>query len=184
MPIYLFGLFFTDTGHPLGICLQARKWLTQDGLFSVCSPKPSSSGCVLSHVYLFATPGLWPSRLLCPWDSPGKNTGVSCHFLPQRIFPTQGSNLCLLPCRRILYHWATRETWALLGWYFCSWNCKIELCGSFALKTCVWFEKSRLWKNGCCLQNAGCFSWYVCETVYEQISQALVLVKLSVDGNK
>ena len=25
--------------------------------------------------------GLWPSRLLCPWDSPGKNTGVGCHFL-------------------------------------------------------------------------------------------------------
>ena len=26
----------------------------------------------------------------------GKNTGVGCHFLPQGIFPTQGSNLCLL----------------------------------------------------------------------------------------
>ena len=38
-------------------------------------------------------------RLLCPWDSPGKNTGVGCHFLLQGIFPTQGSNLhflCLL----------------------------------------------------------------------------------------
>ena len=23
-----------------------------------------------------------PTRLLCPWDFPGKNTGVSCHFLP------------------------------------------------------------------------------------------------------
>ena len=27
--------------------------------------------------------GLWPARLLCPWDSPGKNAGVVCHFLPQ-----------------------------------------------------------------------------------------------------
>ena len=36
------------------------------------------------------------SRLLCPWDSPGKNTGVGCHFLLQGIFPTQGSNLSLL----------------------------------------------------------------------------------------
>ena len=27
--------------------------------------------------------GLQPSRLLCPWDSPGKNTGVGCHFLLQ-----------------------------------------------------------------------------------------------------
>ena len=24
-----------------------------------------------------------PARLLCPWDSPGKNTGVGCHFLLQ-----------------------------------------------------------------------------------------------------
>ena len=31
-------------------------------------------------------------RLLCPGDSPGKNTGVGCHFLLQGIFPTQGSN--------------------------------------------------------------------------------------------
>ena len=40
-----------------------------------------------------------PSRLLCPWDSPGKNTGVGCHFLFQGIFPTQGLNLGLLYCR-------------------------------------------------------------------------------------
>ena len=24
-----------------------------------------------------------PTRLLCPWDSPGKNIGVGCHFLLQ-----------------------------------------------------------------------------------------------------
>ena len=39
---------------------------------------------------------LQPARLLCPWDSPGKNTGVGCHFLLQGIFPMQGSNLSLL----------------------------------------------------------------------------------------
>ena len=33
---------------------------------------------------------------LCPWDSPGKNTGVGCHFLLQGIFLTQGSNPSLL----------------------------------------------------------------------------------------
>ena len=53
--------------------------------------------------------GLWPTRLLCPWDSPGKNTEVSCHFLLQGIFLTKGSNTHLLHCRQILYHWATRE---------------------------------------------------------------------------
>ena len=40
---------------------------------------------------------------LCPWDSPGKNIGVGCHFLLQGIFPTQESNLGLLHCRQILY---------------------------------------------------------------------------------
>jgi len=28
--------------------------------------------------------GLWLARLLSPWDFPGKNTGVGCHFLLQR----------------------------------------------------------------------------------------------------
>ena len=37
-----------------------------------------------------------PTRLFCPWDFPGKNTGMGCHFLLQGIFPTQGSNQRLL----------------------------------------------------------------------------------------
>ena len=41
------------------------------------------------------------ARLLCPWDSPGKNMGVGCHALLQGIFPAQGQNLCLLS----LLHW-------------------------------------------------------------------------------
>ena len=41
--------------------------------------------------------GLWPARLLCSWDSPGKNSGVGCHALLQGIFPTLGLNLHLLP---------------------------------------------------------------------------------------
>ena len=39
--------------------------------------------------------------LLCPWNFPGKNTGAGCYFLQERIFPTQGLNLCL---------------WCLLNW--------------------------------------------------------------------
>ena len=46
--------------------------------------------------------GLQPARLLCPWDFPGNNTGVGCHFLLQGIFPTQGSNPGLLHCRQML----------------------------------------------------------------------------------
>ena len=40
----------------------------------------------------FPPQGLQPARLLCPWNSPGKNTSVGSHSLLQRIFPTQGSN--------------------------------------------------------------------------------------------
>ena len=39
--------------------------------------------------------GLEPTRFLCSWDSPGKNTGVGYHVLLQGIFPTQGSNPAL-----------------------------------------------------------------------------------------
>ena len=60
-----------------------------------------------------------PARLLCLWDSPDKNTGVCGHALLQGIFPTQGSNLCLLQCRRILYHWAT---WEALDSTFAKWK--------------------------------------------------------------
>ena len=48
--------------------------------------------------------GLYPARLLCPWDSPGQNTGVGSHSLLQGIFPTQGLNPHLLRCRQILHH--------------------------------------------------------------------------------
>ena len=37
-----------------------------------------------------------PPGSFCPWDSPGKNTGVRYHFLLQGFFPTQGLNPYLL----------------------------------------------------------------------------------------
>ena len=51
--------------------------------------------------------GLQPATLLCPWDFPGKNAGLGCHFLLQGIFLTQGWNPHLLLGRWILYHGAT-----------------------------------------------------------------------------
>ena len=58
--------------------------------------------------------GLQPARLLCPWDSPGKNTGVD--RLLQGIFWPQGSNPGLLRCRQILYRLSHqgREIFAFL----------------------------------------------------------------------
>ena len=63
-----------------------------------------SRTCLLSHSVVSDSVlpcGLQPSRLPCPWDSPGKNTGVGCRFLLQGIFPTQGLNPYLLH----LLHW-------------------------------------------------------------------------------
>ena len=71
---------------------------------SVNGPVSSTPcACVLRHfsrVQLFwgqksSVQGIL-DRILCPWDSPGKNTGMGCHFLLQGIFLTQGSNLHLL----------------------------------------------------------------------------------------
>ena len=62
---------------------------------------------VLSHIKLFATP--WTCRLLCPWDFPGKNNGVGCHFLLQEIF--QPSNQTVSPALQtsslLLSHWGS-----------------------------------------------------------------------------
>ena len=48
--------------------------------------------------------GLQPARLLYPWNSPVKNTGVGYHFLLQGIFLTHGSIQYLLHYKKILYH--------------------------------------------------------------------------------
>ena len=63
--------------------------------------RPASVTSVLSDSV--RPQGLQPAKLLCPWDSPGKKTGVNSHCLLQGIFPTQGSNPDLLHCRQILY---------------------------------------------------------------------------------
>ena len=57
----------------------------------------------VSRVQVLRPYGLLPARLLCPWDFPGKNTGVGCHALLQGIFPIQCSNPHLLHCRQIFY---------------------------------------------------------------------------------
>ena len=56
---------------------------------SVSFLKQNFSVCVLSPISL-QPHRLQPARLLCPWVSPGKNTGVGCHFLLQETFPNLG----------------------------------------------------------------------------------------------
>ena len=54
--------------------------------------------------------GMKPTRLLCPWNLPGKNIGVGCHFLLQGIFPIQRLNLQPLH----LLHW---QAYSLPLWH-------------------------------------------------------------------
>ena len=98
----LFSLFFqfphaSEITWYLSFC--CCKW--QDlfiflWLSNVCTCAQSLQSCSTLQPY-----ALQPARLLCPWDSPGKNTEVGCRALLQGIFLIQGSNLCLLS----LLHW-------------------------------------------------------------------------------
>ena len=78
-------------------------WLKHNFVtFSIFFPTSCTSPykTFLFHAYTHFTSlwpqGLEPTRLLCPWDSPGKNTGVGCHFFLQENLPTQGLNPGLL----------------------------------------------------------------------------------------
>ena len=55
-------------------------------------------------------------RLLCPWDSPGKNTRMGSLSLLQGIFPTQRSNSGLPHCRWILYQLSHKGSPRILEW--------------------------------------------------------------------
>ena len=56
----------------------------------------------LSPVRVFATLWTVAYQVSASMGSPGKNTGVGCHFLLQGIFPIQGLNLGLPHCRHML----------------------------------------------------------------------------------
>ena len=68
----------------------------KSGLISSWKSHPPTNGEEGGRVLPSITGLLQPVRLLCPWNSPGKNTGVVCHSLLQGIFPTRGLNLGLL----------------------------------------------------------------------------------------
>ena len=63
----------------------------------------SGGGLVAKSCPTLAIPWTVAHQAPCSWDSPGKNTGMGCHFLLQGIFPSQGSNPGLLQCKQTLY---------------------------------------------------------------------------------
>ena len=95
---YVNFFFLNKISHKLGLEKSTGKKTTVIKLhLNVC--------CVLSRSVTsdsLRPRGLQPTRLLCLWDSPGKNTGVGCHALLQGIFPTQGLNSGLLHCHPLL----------------------------------------------------------------------------------
>ena len=98
----LVGRFLT-TGPPGKTCLHVCK-----PCVSECRHAKSFQSCLTLYNPMECSP---PGSCV-HGDSPWKNTGVSSHDLLQGIFPTQGSNLCLLRllhCRWIIHHWAMRE---------------------------------------------------------------------------
>ena len=90
------------------------------------------------------TPWTVAHRLLCPWNSPGKNTGVGCHFLLQGIFPSQGLNRALPHCRQTLYPLSpsqhvpkqVHEPWTLRLKVWCSTDWAIQ--AKWKLLSPVW----------------------------------------------
>ena len=80
-----------------------QHWMDREEVVHICSGTVLLFSCqVVFNCFASLTcksHGLQLSKLLCPWDFPGKNTGVGCPFFLQGIFPTQRSNPSLLHCR-------------------------------------------------------------------------------------
>ena len=113
-PIFLsIRVFSSESAVPL-------RW-PEDWSFTLSMSPCSECGCVLSCPVVsdfFRPHGLQPTRLLCPRDSPGRNTPVGCHALLQGIFPTQESHQGLLHYRWILYQQSYQGSWYI---YTYSW---------------------------------------------------------------
>ena len=109
------------------VCVHAKSFLS---CLTLCNPRDPME----------------PSRLLCPWNYPGKNSGEGSHALLQGIFPTQESNLhllWLLHCKQIIYHWATKEA-PLLSMVYLHFLLLLLLLFNVVLKPGVQFENSQV----------------------------------------
>ena len=74
-----------------------------------------TTGCC----YCSVAPWTVATRLLCPWNFPGKNIGVGSHSLLQGIFPIQGLNPSPLHCSQILYLLSHKGPPVFYTWHNC-----------------------------------------------------------------
>ena len=119
-------------------------------VFSQRLPKGTVDMCVLScsvMSYSLQPHGLYPARLLCPWDFPGKNAEVGCHFLLQGIFKGLNPHLLSLlnwqadslPLRYLGSHWYIMYIMLLL-------HEKMRLCT--CLQYCRQTQEPGNWLSG------------------------------------
>ena len=108
---------------------------------------------------------LLPARLLCPWDLPGKNIGVGCHFLLQGIFLTQRSNTGLLHCRQTPY-WCIPGMQETTAVFFCTFYIRRTNLGS-SKKCChiyfLLFLSEKDFRK-CSIAQKGKSKWRMCGT--------------------
>ena len=104
-PIHLYIKF---PNRALNQSLETAVFSCPDQLLTIRLPE-SESCPVMSD-------SLWPHGLYSPWNSLGQNTGVGSLSLLQGIFPTQGLNPGLLPCRQILYQLSHQGSPRRLEW--------------------------------------------------------------------
>ena len=78
--------------HSRGFIFTVHAWVLIQSCLTPCGPMDCK-----------------PIRLLCPWNSPGNDTGVGCQFPLQGIFQTEGSNLCLLQWQADSLPWSHLE---------------------------------------------------------------------------
>ena len=100
---------------PVGLLVIKR---CRRAVFSNSSERPRVL-CVWITLSDSATCGLCPSRRLCPWDSPGRNTGVGCRFLLQGSSRLRGWIQVSCSAGRFFTVWATREGFWGLGKVTC-----------------------------------------------------------------
>ena len=107
------------TAMNINICIYEDIISTSLGYLSLNGITRSHKSGSHSVVSISLIPhGLEPARLLCPWASPGKNTGVGSRSLLQQIFPIPESNWGLLHCRQIIYQLSHHRSPWVTWWFY------------------------------------------------------------------
>ena len=79
------------------MCVKERNRIENSSIFRTNTVVLAKSVLVAQSCLTLSDP------IVRPWNSPGKNTGVGCHYLLQGIFPVHGLSPGFLHCRQVLY---------------------------------------------------------------------------------